>query len=93
MKAGLSCNCCRIFPVILVPFSTLFGVAVYARKTILRMVSTLNLQPSCMKTAGGLSAQFLHLKFGIWFLNLFLLNNLSVIGANLLCFPQVAVFQ
>ena len=48
------------------------------------MVSTLNLQPPCMKTAGGLPVQFLHLKFGIWFLNLFVLNILSLIGANLL---------
>ena len=54
------------------------------------MVSTLNLQPPCMKTAAGLPAQFLHLKFEIWFLNLFILNILSLIGANLLLLSAIS---
>ena len=89
-NAGLSCNFAGFSLLHLFPFLSCLMLQCMHGKQFYGMVSTFNLQPPCMKTAEGLPAQFLHLKFGIWFLNLFLFNNLSLIGANLLLLSTIS---
>ena len=90
MNAGLSCNFAGFSLLHLFPFLPCLVLQCMQGKQFYDMVSTLNLQPPCMKTAAGLPAQFLHLKFEIWFLNLFILNILSLIGANLLLLSAIS---
>ena len=64
MNAGLSCNFAGFSLLHLFPFLPCLVLQCMQGKQFYDMVSTLNLQPPCMKTAGGLPAQFF--AFKVW---------------------------